>query len=147
MVSKSPNWGCGTPSKWPNFMAYLYIYIYKWGMILSTYVRPGMILQVYQQLIEVLSPGPNRAPLQYPLHPNWFRFGKDGCKMQTRRINRGETLAPEVPGNIHSIWFKAIGAWLPHMTHGWCIYLYNYHTFKANVGEYAVYQSHGSYGC
>ena len=22
---KSPNWGCGTPSKWPNFMAY------KWG--------------------------------------------------------------------------------------------------------------------
>ena len=31
MVSKSPKtWGCGTPSKWPNSMAY------KWGLILTT---------------------------------------------------------------------------------------------------------------
>ena len=32
--------GCGTPSKWPNFMAY------KWGLDpITTYLRPGMILQ------------------------------------------------------------------------------------------------------
>ena len=24
MVSKSPNWGCGTPYKWPNSMAYFH---------------------------------------------------------------------------------------------------------------------------
>ena len=37
-VGKSP--GCGTPSKWPFFMAS------KWGMIRSPLTIPGMILQV-----------------------------------------------------------------------------------------------------
>ena len=37
---KSPRWGCGTPSRWPKFIAY------KLGWILTTETGPGMIPQV-----------------------------------------------------------------------------------------------------
>ena len=50
MVHKSPNWWCGTPYKWPNSMAY------KWGVILTTYIRPGI-------------PSSKRCPLKLPSGP------------------------------------------------------------------------------
>ena len=43
VISKSPKGsGCGTPSKWPNFMTY------KWGWSYPL-TNPGMILQVAQK--------------------------------------------------------------------------------------------------
>ena len=56
IVSPLSGSGCGTPSKWPKSMAY------KWGLILTTYPSPGMILQVlgnslkFQHLILVFQP-------------------------------------------------------------------------------------------
>ncbi len=39
---RSPKWGCGTPYKWPNLIHGLF----SGGDPITTYVRPGMILQV-----------------------------------------------------------------------------------------------------